>query len=151
MLQDSAANQNEKAQSTDKDDYVYDEVLLNDNAPQTDNVEATQKTAKVESEKPEATAQNNDDVTSTKQEFNPISEPLQTNDTNVDMDNNIANALNANMSLESKMEFVRMQEEQLREHMSITLEELGMNDTVDVLRIREPDEVIPSSVVPNRK
>jgi hypothetical protein len=76
---------------------------------------------------------------------------LQADNPNVNQENKIANDLNNNMSIESKLSYVRMQEEILREHMSITLEELGINNTFEVVRVSEPDAVSPPSVTQNRK
>ena len=154
--QDTVESQNEKNKSTDKDAYLYDKMIATDKgeAQPTLNAESTKQPEKVseaKTEQPKETIQNNDNVNSTKQELKPVSEVLQSDNLNADFDNNIANALNEHMSLESKMALIRMKEEQLREHMTITLEELGMNDTSDVLRVSEPDVVSPPSAVQNRK
>ena len=151
--QDSAVGQNEEKQSSDKDDYLYDEMIAANKGDlqKTNNVEAANSTQTVESEQPKQTVQNNNIVDTDQQEFKPISEMLKTGDPGVDQENSIANEINTSMSLESKMSFVRMKEEQLREHMKITLEELGMEDTSEVLRVSAPDEVSPPSVTQNRK
>ena len=154
--QDTVASQKEENKSTDKDAYLYDKMIATDKgeAQQTLNVESTKQAEKVsetKTEQPKETIQNNDNVNSNKQEFKPLSEMLQSDNRNVDMDNNIADAINTHMSLESKMALIRMKEDQLREHMSITLEELGMNDTSDVLRVSESDAVSPPSAVQNSK
>ena len=156
ISQDTVASQNEKIKSTDKDAYLYDKMIATDKGEtqQTLNVESANQAEKVTEtkiEQPKETVQNNDNVNSTKQEPKPVSEMPQSDNLNVDLDNNIADAINTNMSLESKMALIRMKEDQLREHMSITLEELGMNDTSDVLRVSEPDAVSPPSAVQNRR
>ena len=156
ILQDTVSSQNESNKSIDKDGYLYDEMMLTykGKEQQTLNVESTKQPEKVSEAKTEQlkeTVQNNGNVNSTKQEFNPLREMPQSNNLNVDLDNNIVDALNINMSLDSKMAIIRMKEDQLREHMTITLEELGMNDTPEVLRVSEPDTVNSPSVTQNRK
>ena len=143
VSQDTAASQNEKDKSADKDAYLYDKTIVADKgeAQQTLNQEAEKQTEKVSEAKPEQhkeAVQNNDNVNSTKQEFNQVSETRQSNSPNVDPYNNVADALNTHMSLESKMEFIRMQEDQLREHINITLEELGGNPPVDIAEKSNP-------------
>ena len=154
--QDTVASQNEKNKSTDKNAYLYDKMIAIDKGEtqQIGKIETTQqaeKVSEIKTEQPKETIQNNDNVNSNKQEVKPLSEMLPSDHPNVDPDNHIANELNANMSLESKMSLIRMQEDQMREHMTITLEDLGMNDTSDVLRVSEPDAVRPPSAVQNRK
>ena len=172
--QDTVAIQNEKNKITDKDAYLYDKMIATnkgetqqlgkiESTKQAEKVSETkteqpkesiqknEKVSQIKTDQPKETIQNNDNINSTKQEIKPLSEMHQSGNLNADLDNNIAYALNANMSLESKMAIIRMKEEQLREHMNITLEELGMNDTSDVLRVSEPDAVSPPSAVQNRK
>lgn len=146
---DSVASKGEENKGADKDAYLYDKMLATvKGEAQRTVVESTKQPEKASEIK---TEQPKDTVNSNEQAFKPISEMLQTNNSNVDLENNIANEINTNMSLESKMSLIRMQEDQLREHMSITLEELGMDDTSDVLRVSEPNEVSPPSVAQNRK
>lgn len=156
ISQDTLTNQNEKIKSTDKDAYLYNKTIGadKDEAQQTLKAESTQQAEKAsvtKSEQPKETIQNNNNVNSTKEEVKPSSETVQSNNPKVDPDNDIANAINTHMSLESKMSLIRMKEDQFREQIKITLEELGMNDTVDVLRVSEPDEVSPPSAVQSRK
>ncbi len=158
VLQDAVESQSEKNKSADKDAYLYDKIIVTDKgeAQQTLNaasLKQAEKVSKTKPEQPKETIQNNNNVNYAKQELKPLSEKpqSQSDNLNVDLENNIAYALNTNMSLESKMSLIRMKEEQMREHIRITFEELGMNDTVDVLRVSEPDEVSPPSAVQSRK
>ena len=154
--ENTVASQNEKNKSTDKDAYLYDKMIATDKGEtqKTLNEESANKDEKIpetKTEQPEEKVQNNENINSVKQEFKPSGEMLQSNNLNENLDNDIANALNDNMSLESKMAIIRMKEEQFREHINITLQELGMEDTSDVLRVSEPDAVIPPSAVQSGK
>lgn len=156
IRQDTVASQNEKNKSTDKGDYLNDKRIVTDKveAQQSRKAESAKQAEKVSEtkvEQPKETVQNKDNVNSIKQEHKPLSETFRSNDLNANLDNDIADALNANMSLESKMAIIRMKEDQLREHMSITLEELGMDDTSDVLRVSEPVQVSPPRAIQNSK
>ncbi|MBO5883305.1 MAG: hypothetical protein J6Q78_02740, partial [Clostridia bacterium] len=96
--QDTVANQNEKNKSTDKDAYLYDKMVETDKGEpqQTLNVESTKQAEKVsetKTEQPKETIQNNDNANSTEQEFKPLSDMLQSDNPNVDMDNNIADEI----------------------------------------------------------
>ena len=170
QLQNTVTNQKSEAKDNNRDAYLYDKI----NAT---NIEETHRSGKIEAttqpnqkaEEIKPSAQQTGNVTEikneqpkepipatenenpVKQEFKPLGEMLQTDNRNVELENKLANDLNANMSLESKMAYIRMQEDKFREHMKITLEELGMNDTVDVLRVSEPDSVSSPSVTQNRK
>ena len=170
QLQNTVTNQKSEAKDNNRDAYLYDKI----NAT---NIEETHRSGKIEAttqpnqkaEEIKPSAQQTENVTEikneqpkepipatenenpVKQEFKPLGEMLQTDNRNVELENKLANDLNANMSLESKMAYIRMQEDKFREHMKITLEELGMNDTVDVLRVSEPDSVSSPSVTQNRK
>ena len=150
---ETAETQNEGNKGTDKDADLYDKMLAADkgDAQQTDKVEMTQETGKVEEEQPKETIQNNDNGNSTEQEFKPLSEMPQADALNVDQENNIANELNATMSTESKVAYIRMQEDMMREQVSIVLEELGMNDPVEIIGISEPDVVSPPSAMQSKK
>lgn len=154
--QDTVAHQNEESKESDKDAYLYDKMLATDKgeAQQTLNSESTKQAEKVsetKTEQPKETIQNNDNATSTKEELQPLSETRQPDPTNVAQENNIAKELNENMSLESKLAYIRMQEEQFREHVNITLEELGINDTPEIIRVSEPDVVNQPTVTQSRK
>ena len=105
--------QRPKIKSTDKDAYLYNKTIGADKgeAQQTLKAEATQQAEKVSVTKPEQpkeTIQNNDNVNSTKEEVKPSSETVQSNNPKADPDNNIADAINTHMSLESKMSLIRM-------------------------------------------
>ena len=154
--QDTVAHQNEESKESDKDAYLYDKMLATDKgeAQQTLNSESTKQAEKVsetKTEQPKETIQNNDNATSTKEELQPLSETRQPDPTNVAQENNIAKELNENMSLESKLAYIRMQEEQFREHVNITLEELGINDTPEIIRVSESDVVNQPTVTQSRK
>jgi hypothetical protein len=155
---DTVESQNEKNKSTDKDAYLYDKMIATEKgmAQQTLNANSPKQAEKVtetQTEQAKETVQNNDNTISSEEVFRSVSEKFQQNNINFDFDNNTANALNENMSLESKMSFIRMQEDQMREQIKITLEELGMNDTSDVLRVSEPapEEVKQPNATQNMK
>jgi len=154
--QDAGAQQNEENKSTDKDAYLYDKMMATDKGeaqqiPDAETTKQAEKASETKTEQSKEAVQNNESVNSAKQEVAQLGETLRSDHPNVDPNNNIAEALNENMSLESKMALIRMQEDQMREHISITLEELGMNDTPDVLRVSEPEAVSPPSAVQTSK
>lgn len=135
--ENTAAPQNEEGKSTDKDAYLYDKISAADKGEaQNGNLEAEPM-------------QSSDNVNSAEQEINSSSDMLKTDNLNADKENDLANELNNTMSTESKLAYVRMQEDMMREQLSIALEELGIDDTVEIVRISEPDEVASPSVVQN--
>lgn len=156
ISQDTVATQNEKDKSTDKDAFLYEKMVATDHGEaqqpfHAESAKQAETASETKTEQPKETAQNNDRVDAAKQEIKASGEMLSSDDPKVDPDNHVADAINAHMSLESKMALIRMKEEQLREHMHITLEELGMNDVSDVLRVSEPDAISPPRAVQNSK
>lgn len=155
LPQNTVVSQNEENKSTEKDAHLYDKTLANGKGEtqqlgKTESTHQTEKTSEIKTEQPKEEIQKNYNVNSNKQESKPLSEMLKSDNLNVDLDNSIANALNDYMSLESKMALIRMQEDMFREHISITLEELGM-DTSDVLRVSEPVEFQATETELNKK
>ena len=150
--QDTVAHQNKENKSTDKDAYLYDKTLANDkgNTQQNDKVETKQEPQKVEAKEQKESMQTSDNVKSTIQEFKSLSETLHA-DINADRENNVANELNNTMSTESKLAYIRMQEDMFREQMSIAMEELGIDDHAEIIGISEPTQISQPSVGPNRK
>lgn len=153
--QNTVVSQNEENKSTEKNAHLYDKTLANDKGEtrqlgKTESTHQTENTSEIKTEQPKEEIQKNDSVQSNEKESKPIRETLKSDNLNVDLDNSIANALNEHMSLESKMALIRMQEDMFREHISITLEELGM-DTSDVLRVSEPVEFQATETELNKK
>jgi hypothetical protein len=63
----------------------------------------------------------------------------------------MAKELNNTMSTESKLAYIRMKEDMLREQISIAMEELGIDDHAEVIGISEPAQISQPSAGPNRK
>lgn len=92
-----------------------------------------EENAKTESTKTSVTENKAaENQTSVKNELETVREPLSVN-MNIDFENQMRLAVNDEMSMEAKMEFIRLQADAFREHMSITMEELGYDDPVEVI------------------
>ena len=168
-LQDTVIQQKEENKSAEKEAYLYEKMFSNDKgeAQQLGNTEATQqngKTSEVKTEQPKETTQKDEKLSQSNteqqiknqnaqpptQENNPIREALSVDVNNAEQ-NRVIYELNNTMSLESKMAIVRMQEDMLREQLSISNQELGIDDRAGVIEVSEPKEVSPPSVVQSRK
>lgn len=155
IRQDTVASQNENTKSIDQDAYLYDKMIAIDKggAQQPLNAEATkqaEKVSEIKTEQPKETIQKNENLHSTKQELNPLRERFQA-DLNTSIENQVIKELGNTMSDESREAFAQMQMDLAREKLSITYEELGIDEPAEIIGMREPEPVTQPSVGPNRK
>ena len=153
--QNTVVSQNEENKSTEKDAHLYDKTLANDKGEtrqldKTESTHQTEKTSEIKTEQPKEEIQKNDSVQSNEKESKPIRETLKV-DINVEHENDVANGLNKTMSIESKLAYIRMQEDMFREQISISNKELGIDVHADVLEITEPVQITQPSVAQNVK
>ena len=167
LIDDISVQNEEKNENTNKDDYLYDKMLSSGKEDASQSIESTnneatskntenptekttEKNVESKSEFKQETIHTNENKEAIKQEFEQLRVPIQV-DINQSHDNVIANKINDNMSLESKLSYVRMQEDMMREQFTIAMEELGYNDPVTVLGISEPSETKSSEAGLNIK
>ena len=150
--QDTTASQSEENKGAHKDAYLYDktDAIYKGEAQQTVNTETVQESKKTEVKEQKETVSNDSKAQTDEKETKSLSEMLQA-DLNENNKNTVANALNDTMSLESKMAYLRMQEDMLREQISISNKELGIDDHVDVIKISETEQTNQPSMGVNRK
>ena len=161
---DTPVQRSENAKGNEKDAHLYDKMVLDEkgggqNPTEKDGMQKpTEKTPEAKTEqKPETKTdhleeQSQDDkkADSVKQEPENTRVPLKVDITN-HQEVQAIRELNDTMSLESKLSYIRMQEDMLREQISISNKELGLDDNHGVLAIKEPDVASQYTAIQNKK
>ena len=168
---DVASHRTDEDKRTDKDAHLYDRMLVNDkgDVQGTEKVEPTQQTEKmpeVKGEQPKDLVQKNDEPV--RQENEKFREPLQV-DISHTQENEMRMELSYNMSPEAieaikeaqsafmsgQLDILYAEHEAkaniMREQLTISNEELGMNNTEKTLRVSEPNAISSPSLTQNRK
>ena len=168
---DVASQRTDEDKRTDKDAHLYDRMLVNDkgDVQGSEKAEPTQQTEKmpeVKSEQPKDFVQKNDEPA--RQENEKFREPLQV-DISHTQENEMRMELSYNMSPEAieaikeaqsafmsgQLDILYAEHEAqanvMREQLTISNEELGMNNTEKTLRVSEPNAISSPSLTQNRK
>ena len=157
---DTPAQRNVESKTSDKDAHLYDKMVLDEKGgvqKPTEKVgmqNPTEKKPEAKTEpKPEQVNEQLQDgkkIEAVKQESENTRVPLQVDITN-QQEVQAIRELNDTMSLESKLSYIRMQEDLLREQLSISNKELGLDDNHGVLAIKEPDTASQLTAIQNKK
>ena len=151
--------------SSNKDAYLYDKMIITQNA---ESKQQTEKAPAVKSEEQKSFVQKNDKLEPVKPQAENFREPLQVDISHV-QENEMRMELSSNMTSEAieaikeaqsafmseQLDILDAEREAnanaMRERLTIAGKDLGMNDTDKTARVSEPNVVSSPSVTQNRK
>ena len=167
---DAPAERNEDARTNDRDSNMRgekDSRMQDEKGPNVTDEKTANSTNAIGKQSTEETLRSTDntDVTKTEQPKEQMANndtALNVNDTDdlrvplqVDVDaeqhNAVARALNETMSLESKLSYIEMQKELMREHIRVVCEEFNNEGPVQKISKTDPPVASKQNLSPNRK
>ena len=152
--EDTRANEMDSNMRDEKDSRMQDEKAPNSHdetlkPASKETSRSTENTDGAKAEQPEEQTAKNDTAPNVN-ETEDLRVPLQV-DIDAEIHNAVAKSLNETMSLESKLSYIEMQKELMREHIRVVCEEF--NNEVPVQKISKTDPPVASkqNLSPNRK